>query len=207
MEQEQADLIFEKLLSYFPERTPEQFDVVWKTSVIHEGTGVISLETDSVSEFIEKLQDKRKFFSNYQFMMEWLYDVIKEWYVTIHGAVLDGLDKLRRYFTAVPNKMDEIKSRFMMTDFYEYVYQEAFTRHSLTVKVVKYPDMMDFAVHFTWYLWQRYNDKSMYLLTNAIMRYRNSWADWLEELLGFETVSRHGGILVPDVPDSIPLTV
>ena len=83
--------------------------------------------------------------------------------------------------------VSEMFEESVASKYYSFVYEQVFVRDYLGVEVVQDEAMMDFAVHFAWFLLQTYGDKTIYLLINAIMRYRTAWAPWLVNMLGTRT--------------------
>ena len=104
--------------------------------------------------------------------------LLEDWYVQWHGDVSEGLTVLRMFAALYGYDMklfyEKESCDFYMHDYYTYIYEEVFVRHYLSEKIVHDKAMLDFAVHYAWFLWKTYEDKTIFLLVNAIMRYRHS---------------------------------
>lgn len=205
-----ADLIFEKLLSHFPERNLEQFREIWNTKVINQRGGPkenqifkfngytpVSTILKHIGDIVEPLNADEKA------ILYWIYNILQEWYLLFHGDVFVGLKVFSMYFNEhnsnITNTLN-FDNRIFLKHFYEFIYERIFIQDYLDEKLVKDEAVMDFAVHFARFLRMNYQDKSVYLVVNAIMQHRNSWAPWLTNLLSSVDIFANKLLYTPQVP-------
>ena len=202
-----------KLKQSFPKRTPEEFEIefekfvnmdtpykVYTDSQMTEVLDVV-ISTKQAPVIVDVNENDENAVDN---MLE---EVLKDWYVTWHGSLDEGLSVLRKFFSKQKKaRVEDILQRPLShLKFIKFVFEEVFVRKCLRVDVVKDRQRMDFAVHFASYVTDTFSgsshqDDAENVLGNAILRYRKDWAQWLIGIIG-PYISRYTeAFRVPEVP-------